>query len=58
MYLSLNKTSPGKLISEICKNFFFSYKLLTTGLELELKLKLELELELELKLELEPEPPS
>ena len=41
-YLSLNKTSPGKLISEICKNFFFSNKLLTTGLELEL----------------EPEPPS
>ena len=56
----MNKTSPGKLLSEICKNFFFSYKLLTTGLELELKLELELELKLELELEPEPkpEPPS
>ena len=35
----MNKTSPGKLISEICILKNFSNKLLTTGLELELELE-------------------
>ena len=52
----MNKTSPGKLRNKIFKNFFFSNKLWTTGLELELELELEPESELEL--EPESEPPS